>query len=359
MISRLLTTCLLVALAACDSSAKPGDTTKGVSSKSTETSAVASAEATPPAKGSSKAPSYPEVRQARHTAKGRVVAIGDLHGDLGATREVLQLAGALGDGDRWVGGDLTVVQTGDQLDRGNEEAEILELLSRLTTEAKAAGGAMIVLNGNHELMNAQIDFRYVTPEAIDDFSGKSKPTLPRELQGRVPERFAGRAAAFWPGGEVARLLAQRPVIAIVGESVFAHGGVLDSHARYGIDRINSEISAWLQGYRPMPKIVAGQDSPVWTRLYSNPSPPAAACKQLHRVLEGLGAKRMVVGHTIQKSGITSACNDEVWRIDVGMSSHYGGCCVSALEITDQGTKVLVKQKGEKAEHVGVSPPPAP
>jgi hypothetical protein len=38
----------------------------------------------------------------------------------------------------------------------------------------------------------------------------------------------------------------------------------------------------------------------------------------------LKAQRMVVGHTVQKDGITSGCNDRVWRIDVGMAKHYGG-----------------------------------
>jgi hypothetical protein len=33
---------------------------------------------------------------------------------------------------------------------------------------------------------------------------------------------------------------------------------------------------------------------------------------------------MVVGHTVQEGGITSACDGRVWRIDVGLAAHYGG-----------------------------------
>jgi hypothetical protein len=33
--------------------------------------------------------------------------------------------------------------------------------------------------------------------------------------------------------------------------------------------------------------------------------------------------RMVVGHTIQEAGINSACNDQVFRIDVGLSAGCG------------------------------------
>ena len=38
-------------------------------------------------------------------------------------------------------------QVGDQLDRGNQEIEILYFLERLEREAAAAGGALHVLNG--------------------------------------------------------------------------------------------------------------------------------------------------------------------------------------------------------------------
>ena len=68
-------------------------------------------------------------------AAERIVAIGDLHGDLDATRQALLLAGAIDENDHWVGGEMTVVQTGDQLDRDDQEQAILELLDRLQGEA--------------------------------------------------------------------------------------------------------------------------------------------------------------------------------------------------------------------------------
>src|SRR5690606_24472494 len=83
----------------------------------------------------------------------RVVAIGDLHGDLEATRKALRLAGAIDAKDRWVGGALVVVQTGDAIDRGDDDRAILDLLERLSREAKQAGGALYALSGNHEVMN--------------------------------------------------------------------------------------------------------------------------------------------------------------------------------------------------------------
>jgi hypothetical protein len=99
----------------------------------------------------------------------RIVAIGDVHGDIEATRRALRLAGAIDENDRWIGGKLVVVQTGDQLDRGDNEQAILDLFTRLVEEAAQAGGAFHVLNGNHELMNAKLDLRYVTKGGFEDF----------------------------------------------------------------------------------------------------------------------------------------------------------------------------------------------
>jgi hypothetical protein len=40
----------------------------------------------------------------------RLVAVGDLHGDLQKTRRAFQIAGLVDERDRWAGGTATVVQ---------------------------------------------------------------------------------------------------------------------------------------------------------------------------------------------------------------------------------------------------------
>lgn len=57
------------------------------------------------------------------------------------------------------------MQVGDLLDRGDAEIPILYHLERLQREAARAGGAVHVLNGNHETMNIAGDFRYATTGA--------------------------------------------------------------------------------------------------------------------------------------------------------------------------------------------------
>jgi hypothetical protein len=58
------------------------------------------------------------------------------------------------------------------------------------------------------------------------------------------------------------------------------------------------------------------------------------------VLAALGARRMVVGHTVQKAGISSACGDRVYRIDVGLSRYYGDGPIQVLEIDGDRVRVL-------------------
>jgi hypothetical protein len=115
-------------------------------------------------------------------------AVGDLHGDLDKSVEALKLARVISispEGDvAWCGGDTTVVQLGDVMDRGNVEiggyllcwlvccghvglthllepygSGILNLLRFLDTEARKQGGAVHMLNGNHESLNISGDFR--------------------------------------------------------------------------------------------------------------------------------------------------------------------------------------------------------
>ena len=259
---------------------------------------------------------------ARVEAK-HVVAIGDIHGDLSAARAALRAAKAIDEHDHWIGGDLVIVQTGDVLDRGNDESQILDLFERLATEAHAAGGAVIQLLGNHELMNAAGDFRYVTPGGMHDFDGE-------------------RAKELGPGGVWAKRLAKHDVIAIVGGTVFSHAGVIGDWVTHVADA-NLAARCWLDGQaHDPPGVLDAQDGPVWTRVLGTPG--AADCTAVDHALTALGARRMVVGHTVQEHGITSDCDGKLWRIDVGLAKLYGGP-IEVLELTgDAAPRVL---RGER------------
>ena len=80
---------------------------------------------------------------------------------------------------------------------------------------------------------------------------------------------------------------------------------------------------------------------MWTRTYGIEG--SVDCAQLHGVLDQLHAKRMIVAHTVQDHGITSACDGALWRIDVGLAKLYGGP-IEVLELSSEPPRVL---RGER------------
>ena len=261
----------------------------------------------------------------RHPQAGRIIAIGDLHGDVKSFERILKKSQIIDQENRWIGGNATLVQVGDQLDRGDEEPEIIHLLHRLEQEAEKAGGKVVVLNGNHELMNVAGDFRYVTQDGFQDFFDADHPH--RAI--KTPEQ--GRAHAFRAGGPIARWFAAHPVIAVVGDTAFAHGGISPEHATQA-EAINLEMRKWLlNGGQPPPSLFS-DSAPIWIRRYSQGQLGGVACEEIAQVLAILKVKRVVVAHTIQEEGITSSCEGSIYRIDVGLSNYYSTPRLQALEI---------------------------
>lgn len=260
--------------------------------------------------------------RARLPAARRLVAIGDLHGDIAATRRALRLAGAIDEAEHWIGGRLVVVQVGDQLDRGDDEPEILALLDRLEEEAAAAGGALHVLVGNHEHMNAMGDLRYVTPEGLTDFAETVPGGFEAEIA-RAPEGARGRLRAFVPGSRWARWFATHRAALIVGDTLFVHGGLEPELAARGLDAVNDALARYFETGEAAEPLIIGEHGPLWSRELAS-APDADVCARAARTLAALAVRRIVIGHTVQEGGVKSYCGGSVWAIDVGLSAHYGG-----------------------------------
>jgi hypothetical protein len=234
----------------------------------------------------------------------RVVAIGDLHGDLDSALQALRLAGLVDEGGRWAGGETVLVQTGDLLDRGDDGVETVELMQRLQREAAQAGGRVEVLLGNHEVMNLMGDWRYVTAGDVEGYGGAS-----------------ARQAALSSTGEDGAWLRQRPVATRVGRTIFVHGGITPAMAELGLERVNGWVLAAMEGGAD--PAVLGSEGPLWYRGYLQ-GELTEACPALSRALLSLNAVRMVVGHTNQRSGrIAERCGGALIGIDTGISEHYG------------------------------------
>ncbi|CAH9109428.1 unnamed protein product [Cuscuta epithymum] len=316
----------------------------------------------------------------------RIIAVGDLHGDIDKARRAFHIAGVLSsDGqDSWIGGETVLVQLGDILDRGEDELAIFSLLKSLSFQAKAHGGAVFQLIGNHETMNVEGDFRFADPGAFDEctyfleylkghghdwqkafpgwFSERDRWKRERKMSQSLWDRskfgqrrkgVTARSILLRPGGPLATELSSHGVILKVNDWIFCHGGTHPHHVAYGIERINKEVCHWMRGLmdgKDRPKIpfiaTSGYDSVVWSRLYSKDD----SCLEnyemseiqsiLEETLAAIGARAMVVGHTPQPMGANCKYNCRIWCIDVGMSSGVLDSMPEVLEIRDDKATVL-------------------
>ena len=292
----------------------------------------------------------PSTASATQALPKRLVAIGDLHADLDSARRAFRLAGAIDERDAWIGGPLVIVQMGDLIGRGPEDRPVLEFVLELQTKAAAGGGALHVLLGNHEVFAARPDHRWVNPEAFAAFAGLTGLNLKHPDVAALPLIERPRFASLRPGGLFSKRVATFPAILKIGDIVFAHGGVLPLWARHGIDRVNSDIRAWLAGKTDEPRAALGlddgsdDDGVMWSRHFAL-APEPLACPVADESLALMKARRMVIAHTVLKT-ITSRCAGRVWAIDVGISRYYGGD-LQVLEIVGDEFKVLSERSASR------------
>jgi hypothetical protein len=91
--------------------------------------------------------------QAGTVQGARIVAVGDVHGEIDGFDSVLRAAALIDEDGRWVGGDAVLVQTGDVTDRGTRVRAVMDRLRSLQEQAPAQGGRVVPLLGNHEISN--------------------------------------------------------------------------------------------------------------------------------------------------------------------------------------------------------------
>lgn len=283
---------------------------------------------------------YPEL-ETFLPATDRIIAIGDIHGDLDMAKRCFKLAGLIDSQDQWIGGKTIVVQVGDQIDScrprpghdchnhlfSNDKAEdvsVIHFFDDMHKKAVDHGGAVYSLLGNHELLNVAGDFRYVSKANMDQFSYDGE---------------TNRQTAFAKGGKLAKHLAcTRQSILVIGSNLFVHAGILPEmlqrldklqiNERSKLKYINTAVRQWLLNTLPDSHdhqwIEYSKDSPFWTRVYGSITDKTPSSDKLClgslQVLRLLQLDSMIIGHT-PHSNISVGC-ESIYRIDTGMSKAF-------------------------------------
>ena len=283
----------------------------------------------------------------------RIVAVGDVHGAYDRYVEILKTAGIIDNGGHWSAGKTHFVQLGDVVDRGDDSRKALDLLRRLEREAQSAGGYLHMLLGNHEAARMLGDLRLTAAGEYAAFTNDESPaTREKYLRGpnlpsgtdretllrQTPLGLVELRQAFGRDGEYGRWLRQLPAVIKIDGLVFVHGGISPAVAPLGCAAINDQVRRDLTNdldktrASPMTSLVARVDGPLWYRGLAQE--PDTFAPQVIEVLTKLGARAIIVGHTVSTTGrIASRFDGRVIQIDTGMQPAYvQGGRASALEI---------------------------
>jgi len=351
----------------------------------------------------------------RYTGVERIVAVSDIHGAYAPFERTLLQAGIVNASLVWAAGAAHLVINGDLLDGGPDSRSVMDLVMRLEGEAVQAGGRVHVLLGDHEVMNLVGDLRYVSTEEYAAFTNDEPPeererwfqrykaqqlavgeetALRVQFDVRYPPGFFGHRAAFGSDGTYGSWLLEKPLIVIINDTVFVHGGLSPRVAEMGLDGINgingtmkselveyvralnvlveagpldpgesfNERTAVLRALAPAedwsPEIrtaidtiisfddfgIIRFDSPLLYR--GNVSCPALIeVDRLDEALDNVDAKRVVIGHTPTiRHKVLTRFGGRLIEIDTGMlHATYQGKG-HALKIEDD-TPLVVAERG--------------
>jgi hypothetical protein len=354
----------------------------------------------------------------------RIIVIGDIHGDLDKLIDCLLLSKCIAlknpnvklpenntqrsnevmfrfiQNLKWTGGGTYIVQLGDQVDRirptnwdsnnvpvgnaNNDEGSSLHIfyiLWYLNTLAKSYNGRVISLMGNHEFMNVDGDFRYVSPQEFNEYHNAFHrfytATLHPENEDlelitqirkeistlqNIPKGYQERRIAWHPNGIIANFMGLNYKTCVhIGKWLFVHAGLTTNLCQgQSICKINNAISRYLLNYNSSMKddipeykddcaiynrIIncSGDYSPVWNRDFGDNETDERENRKITGKFKLLiseynksnktyldkfnvpQAEYCAIGHTPQfhdGKGINSTCGGKVWRCDVGMSRAF-------------------------------------
>jgi len=339
----------------------------------------------------------------------RIVVLGDVHGSYEKMVTLLKGTETIDDRLAWIGGDQHLVLCGDLTDRGSNDRAVMDLARRLQKEAAAAGGKVHVVLGNHDVMNLTRDRRYWNADLLDEFAADEsaeernealrKFRSVQQTQGareafgeKFPPGYFARARAFAPDGEYGSWLLEQPTVIKVNGVLFVHGGLTRRVAKLGLDEINRRVTADIRAFLaaadelgnavPFPAdlsdivltarelrnraakavleahegLAFDSAGPLWYRGTSIENERLESNRVDH-VLDSLGARAEMMGHTVTRSGkISTRFNGTVYRADVGMG--YGQPPLAAvleageLRVYDPETNTLTEPYVEALQGEG-------
>ena len=199
----------------------------------------------------------------------RIIAVGDIHGNFSGLVSILREASLIDEANQWIGGNTLLVQTGDLLDRGADVRPVMDLLMSLQSQAEASRGKVVVLLGNHEVMNLVGSLMDVNPNAYQHFvepgsvekqrrafeqwqavfgipvgpeSGDSE-SRKQEWMATHPPGFIEYTEALGPEGHYGKWLRSLPAMFKYGGTIFLHAGISPDFVNLSQSAVNDNAAS--------------------------------------------------------------------------------------------------------------------
>jgi len=265
-------------------------------------------------------------------APEKLFAISDIEGEFAGFRALLLAGGVIDEQYHWIYGKGHVVVCGDLFDRGLAVPETLWLLYKLEDEAKAHGGYVHTILGNHDIMNLSGDLRYVQPKYF----------VSADLMG------VDYAALYSPETELGRWLRTKNTIEKIGEHLCVHGGVSPQVNESTLDI--TAINTRCRPYYDKVKVLHGVNDPLLDPFFTGSSSlfwyrgyftrPWTSKTTVQATLQKFDVKRILVGHTIARGNIGYLYSGKVLALDV--DQHKGDHQAALFE---NGSWYSVNDKG--------------
>ena len=195
--------------------------------------------------------------------------------------------------------------------------------------AKDKNGNVILIIGNHEIMNFNKNYNYVQDKSLNKCLIENNNDFNYKLNSKKSCDTSHRDKLFSiPNGPLAKSMYNyMKGVVKINNNIFCHGGISELISKkYTIREINNVLRLFLSGKKSHDndvfQSIYGSNGIIWFREYSKDN---SACNQLKNTLDNLKATRMIVGHTPQKDGITNRCRQfkkNLWAIDVGLSRAF-------------------------------------
>lgn len=224
---------------------------------------------------------------------GKVLVIGDVHGEYDRLVDVLTNIGVINSTRDWSWGKGVVVFLGDLVDRGAQVTETLWFVKKLQHQAELEGGLVQVILGNHEIMDLTGDHRYLN---------KKYRTICEELDLDYFEFFSSDM-------ELGRWLRSMNTMLRINDNLFVHGGLSPEmiDKKIPVDSVNNLVHQLLRAD------ITGENfdilffltdnaGPYWYRgmLKAMPEYPMISEEKVREALGFYGVNRIFLGHTEER-----------------------------------------------------------